>query len=128
MDASSKDKKENLASAAMQGTSWFYFAFYSGKLIVFISTIVLARLLTKDDYGIVGYALAITGFLDVIKDLGIGSSVIYHKDEKVADTAFWLSMATGVLLFLLVFFSAPLASGFFKDSRVSQIIQVLALS
>jgi len=118
----------NLAHVAVRGASWTYIAFYSGKLIVFISTIVLARMLTKDDFGVVGYALAIIGFLDVVKDLGIASSVIYHKDEKVADTAFWLSLSTGLGLFLLVWVFAPSVGSFFNDSRASEVTRALALS
>ena len=128
MSAKLIEQNSSLARAAVRGTSWTYIAFYSGKLMVFFSMIVLARLLTRDDFGVVGYALAILGFLDVVKDLGIGSAVIYYKDRQVADTAFWLNLGTGVSLFVLVWALAPLISIYFNDPRAAQVTRVLALS
>lgn len=128
MSAKSIEQYSGLAQAAVRGTSWTYIAFYSGKLMVFFSMIVLARLLTKDDFGVVGYALAILGFLDVVKDLGIGSAIIYYKDRQVADTAFWLNLVMGVSLFLLVWALAPFISIYFNDPRAAQVTRVLALS
>jgi len=128
MSIPSVEKKSNLAHAAIRGTSWTYIAFYSGKLMVFLSMIVLARLLTKDDFGVVGYALAILGFLDVVKDLGISASIIYYKDKQVAETAFWLSLGTGITLYALVWILAPLISLYFNDPRAQDVTRVLALS
>ena len=55
---------ENLAyylgKKTISGTFWSYFAYYSGKLMVLLSTIILARLLEKDDFGVAGYALVVT--------------------------------------------------------------------
>ncbi len=130
MSEASIEKTENLAHAAVRGTSWTYIAFYSGKLIVFISTIVLARLLTKDDFGVVGYAITFIGFLDVVKDLGISSSVIYYKhneNEKFADTAFWLSIGIGIGLYVCVLLGSPFVGVFFHDPRASLVMKVSAL-
>jgi len=122
------DKPSNLGSVAVRGASWTYIAFYSGKITVFLSTIILARLLTKGDFGVVGYAITVIGFLDVIKDLGIGLAVIYHDDEEVADTAFWLNLIIGLLLFLLVWITAPYVGVFFEDQRAVSITRILALN
>ena len=62
--------QSTLARVAVRGTTWVYIAFFSGKFIVFLTTIFLARLLSKSDFGVVGYAVTIIGFLDVMKDLG----------------------------------------------------------
>lgn len=119
----------NFNRVAAKGTFWIYAARYSGKLVVFLSTIILARLLTKDDFGIVGYALVFTNLLDVIQDLGIGSAVIYHeKDPKASDTAFWLVLGVGMFLFLLTWFLAPLVGDFFNDDRTIMVTRMMALS
>ncbi len=120
-----------LVHAAIRGTTWTYIAFYSGKLIVFLSTVVLARLLTKDDFGVVGYAVTTISFLDVMKDLGIGAAVIYHKDtddKQVASTAFWLNMAVGVGLCVAVWIAAPLVGDFFNDVRAMWVTRLLAFN
>lgn len=115
--------------AAIHGTAWRYLAFFSGKLMLFVSTLVLARLLSKDDFGVVGYAVTAIGFLDVFSDFGIAPAFIYHRDEeKVASTAFWLSMLVAVGLFCLTWLGAPLIGDYFRDDRAVPLVRTLAFS
>lgn len=71
----------NLAATTLNGTLWSYASFFSGKLLVFISTIILVRLLTQDDFGVMSYALVVMSFLDILSDFGIGQAVIYYKED-----------------------------------------------
>lgn len=121
--------KPNLNKSIIQGAFWTYNAFYGSKFLVLISTIILARLLTKEDFGIVGYALLILSFMSVMEDLGIGKALIYHRDDpEAAHTAFWLGLATGIVLFCATWFIAPLAADFFNDQRIIPITRVLGLT
>jgi len=118
----------NLARAALWGTFWSYASFYSGKLMVFVSTVVLARLLSEEDFGVAGYALVIISFLQVMSDLGTGQAVIYHRDDPDAPyTAFWLSLMLGGVLFLLTWAIAPLVGRFFQDPRAVPVTRTLGL-
>ena len=54
--------ESSLTRKTVRGTFWSYASFYSGKLMVFISTIILARLLTQEDFGIAGYAIVVISF------------------------------------------------------------------
>lgn len=113
----------------LRGTLWFYISTYAGKAMVFVSTIVLARLLLKEDFGVAGYGLVVIGFLNVLGDMGIGTAFIYHADEEeMADTAFWLNLATGLLLFALTWLAAPLVGRFFQDPQAVPIVRALALN
>lgn len=123
-----KIDSSDLAQTAVKGAGWTYVTFYTGKLVVFISTIILARLLTKSDFGVVGYALTIIGFLDTVKDLGINASIIYHKDDKVVNTAFWLNLLTGTVLFIFIWLLAPYVGDFFNDDRAINVTRVLAFN
>lgn len=119
----------NLAVKTVQGTFWTYASVYSAKAINFLTTIILARLLSKDDFGVVGYALVTISFLEVLKDLGVGPALIYHKeDEDAPHTAFWLSLLVGFGLGAASLLVAPLAALYFQDDRAIGVIQVLALS
>jgi len=125
-------KTSNIAemnSTIVRGTMWTYAAYYIGKLIVFLSTVILARILTKNEFGLVGYAVTFISFLDVFRDLGIGTALIYHHEElKGKSTAFWLGMTVGVTIFMVIFFAAPLLGKFFNDDRVVNVIRVLAFN
>jgi PST family polysaccharide transporter len=123
-------QKRNLAKITMQGTLWEYSSYYSGKLLVFISTIVLARLLLKEDFGLAGYALLVIGFLEILEGLGIGSAIIYYdEDEDRLNTGFWIGLGVGVILFLITWFLvAPFAGLFFQDPQAVPITRALGLT
>ncbi|HET9776027.1 MAG TPA: lipopolysaccharide biosynthesis protein [Gemmatimonadaceae bacterium] len=122
-------EKPDLATATLRGTLWVYASNYSGKILVFLSTVVLARVLMKEEFGLAGYALLIIGLLDVFSDLGIGSALIYHRDDPdAADTAFWLGIGIGCGLFAVSWAVAPFAATFFHEERLVAITRVLALT
>ncbi len=125
----SKKMKGNFARTTIFGTLWTYAAHYSGKLMVFFSTIILARLLIQEDFGVAGYALVVINFLDVLNDLGIGSALIYHKEEpETTDTAFWLGIVVSLVLFVACWVLAPFVGDFFKDERSVAVTRMLALT
>jgi PST family polysaccharide transporter len=124
-----KDDKENLAKATIHGTFWGYASTYSSKLIVLISTTILARVLLQEDFGVAGYALVVMSFLDIINGLGIGPAIIYYpKDKERTNCAFWLGLAIGIALFALAWVIAPLAGKYFNDARAIPVTRVLALA
>lgn len=97
--------------------------------MVLVSTVVLARLLTKDNFGLVAYAVTTITFLDVIGDLGIGQSLIYHSDDdRTSSTAFWLGLFFGLFLFGVAWILAPLIGIYFRDPRVVPIARAFGLS
>ncbi|ETW95348.1 MAG: hypothetical protein ETSY1_31020 [Candidatus Entotheonella factor] len=121
-------QKRTLALATMRGSVWTSISRYSGKFLVFISTAILARLLSQEDFGVAGYALIVIGFLDVLSDVGVGSALIYERDNPdAAHTAFWLNIMTSLLLFGLIWLLAPLAGSYFNDARAVPLTRALAL-
>ncbi len=122
-------KPLDFRQVAAKGAFWVYAAQYSGKLVALISTVILARLLSKDDFGVIGYALIVTNFLDVLKDLGVGTALVYHrKDPAASATAFWLLVMVGGGLFGLSWVIAPYLGEFFRDQRAVPVIRALALT
>jgi O-antigen/teichoic acid export membrane protein len=119
--------KNRLAQATVRGIFWTYSSFYLGKLMVFISTVILARLLTKSDFGVVSFALLLIGFLDMINSAGIASALIYYQgDERATYSAFWLDLGVGILMVIGTWYLAPFAGNYFDDIRVVQFIRILA--
>ncbi len=118
-----------LAVVTVRGTFWSFAAKYSGKTLSFISTIILAWLLTQDDFGLAGYALLIIGFLEVFQDMGVGPALIYlEENPNATDTAFWLSILTGIGLFAITWMIAPLAGTFFSDPRAVPLTRAVGLA
>lgn len=120
--------KKFLAKQTLKGTFWVYLARYSGKFLNFISVTILARLLLQDDFGVAGYALVVVGFLE-ITGLGIGPALIYYdKNPRRTNTAFWLALLLGVVLYGFGYMAAPLVGLFFQDMRAVPVTRVLALT
>ncbi len=114
---------------AIQGTMWRYASYFGGKLMVFLSTLILARLLSVEDFGVVGYALASIAFLDIASDLGMAEAVVYHKeDNRTNSTAFWVSLGIGFFLFALSWVIAPFLAIYFKDERVIPVFRAITLT
>ena len=125
----SEMKEKGLSNIAVRGTGWYFLSFFSGKLLSFLSTVILARLLLKDDFGLVAYALTFITFLEVVNSFGIDLSLVYHKESEAASNAsFWLTLGIGLILFLVTLVSAPIVGSFFRDARVVPMVRVLGLT
>ena len=123
------EERKDFGHAAVHGTAWRFMSYFGGKFLVFLSTILLARLLTKEDFGIVGYALTAVALLDVASDLGVAEAVVYYKkDNRKYSTAFWISLIIGIALFGLSWIFAPLLVVYFRDDRVLDVSRVMALT
>jgi len=109
---------------------WSYFTFVIGKVMVFISTVILARILTPADFGLVGLASVLAGYLGTLHTFGVGEAFIQSKfgSEESANATFVLSVASGVLLFLLSVIITPLVVIFFREPRIQGIFPVLAFT
>lgn len=120
---------QRLAKTTARGTLWIYAALIIGKGLVFVSTIILARLLAPEDFGLLALGLITINYLDALKDLGVGDALIYKQEdpERAANNAFVVSVGMGTLLSLIAFLAAPLVGVFFEEPRVVPLVQVLAI-
>ena len=123
-------ESKRLVHATIKGTLWNYSAYALGKGLVFVSTVILARLLTPDDFGLLALALIVISYLDVFSDLGVKDAVIYRDGDadQNASVAFWLSLMTNITLTLAAILLSPLAARFFRETEVTLLLQVLALT
>lgn len=109
---------------------WLYVTQYSGKLLVFISVAILARLLTPDDFALVAISLALIVFVDSL-EVGVGSALIYlDRDEarRCANTAFTLHLLMAVVAAAAFAVAAPYIASLYGDDRLEWIIRLLALN
>ncbi|MBI9043227.1 MAG: lipopolysaccharide biosynthesis protein [Anaerolineaceae bacterium] len=124
----STGSENNFSRKVISGSIWTYASVYGGKFLVFITTIILARLLSKSDFGVVGYALVVISFLEVLIGLGVGPALVFFQEEEgAADTAFWLGLAVGIFLYIVSWFIAPFVAIYFRDERVVPIVRLMTL-
>ena len=102
---------------------------YSTMIISFISGIILARLLSPDDYGCIGMLAIFMSLAEVFIDAGFGSALIQKKDPTQTDysTVFYFNLVMSAVLYLVLFFCAPLIADFYRMPVLSKILRVQGL-
>ncbi|AFY34480.1 lipopolysaccharide biosynthesis protein [Calothrix sp. PCC 7507] len=93
-----------------------------------ISNVVLARLLTPQDYGIVGMVTAITGFVTLFKDLGLSTATVQKEEinHQQVSTLFWVNIALSVATAFITVAIAPVLAWFYDQPRLLGITLALA--
>src|SRR5579864_1426396 len=84
------------------------------------TTVILARLLAPSDYGLQSMVFTLTTFLALFKDAGLSAASIQREElttEQIS-TLFWINVAIGTFLTLIVAAAAPLLAAFYKEPRL----------
>jgi O-antigen/teichoic acid export membrane protein len=115
--------------ALIRGAAWGVAMRWSIKLLGLISTLVLARILTPADYGLVAMAMLMVGLIEVFIDFGIETGLVRMNkiDRDDIDSAWTLRLIQGLVLSLLLAVLAPYAGVYFKEPRVVWVIWIIAL-
>jgi PST family polysaccharide transporter len=118
-----------LRRAAVAGVAWRGLSYFVGKALVFVSTVVLARLLMPSDFGVVGLALVFIAYIDGATDLGVAEALVYMgRDARREDAAFSLSLLWSGALTGIAFLAAPVVANFFHRPDITTMFRVLSLS
>ena len=101
---------------------------WSIKLLGLVSTVILARLLSPTDYGLVAMAMLIVGLVQVLIDFGADTNVLREQTltKDIIDSAWTLRVIQGWIVASLLALSAPLAGAYFGEPEVVWIIWVIS--
>ncbi len=102
---------------------------WTDRLIGLASTLILARLLVPEDFGIVAMASLLVALVDVLLDLGVHVALIQNQaaDRDDYNTAWTIRIAQATVVAALVVIAAPYAADYFGDARVEPVAYVMAL-
>ncbi len=101
----------------------------ASKLIQPIVFVVLARLLTPDDYGVMSAALMVIGFSQIFWEAGMGKALIQRQSDiqDSANVSFWINLVLAIIIScIIIALSEIIAEIFFHDQRVSAVLQVMS--
>ena len=128
--AGSVKSTASFRAVVLRGASWKL----GSQIIIQIGRIgfvlVLARLLTPSEFGLVAMALVITGFVIAFADLGLGAALVQRQtiDERDRSTVFWVGLGAGAVLTLAgIALATPLAA-FYGEPAVRGLMAALSLS
>ena len=109
---------------------WRFAERCGAQLVTFIVSIILARLLTPDDYGTIALVTVFTTIMQVFVDSGLGTALIQKKDADDLDfsSVFYFNFAVCIVLYLMMFFSAPLIASFYSLPELTPVVRVISLT
>lgn len=100
------------------------------RVIEIAGKVVLIRLLTPEDFGLVAIASLYLSFYVLVQTGGLDQAIIYRKERarEAAETSFTLMLIIGIVLYIVVFITSPHVARFFGSESAEAIIKVLGLS
>ncbi len=108
---------------------WSFAERILSQLVSTVVTIVLARLLLPEDYGVVSIVTVLISFMNIFVVSGFSTALVQKKDIDEIDinTAFWLSFCVSWILYIALFLFAPLVAEFYEISMLTPVIRVMAI-
>ncbi|MBQ8735405.1 MAG: lipopolysaccharide biosynthesis protein [Bacteroidaceae bacterium] len=116
----------SLKQQTISGMIWSSLQRFGTMGISFISNIVLARLLTPDDYGCIGMLMIFIALSSTFIDGGFGSALIQKKRPTTEDysTIFYWNIFLSLVLYVVLYLCAPLVADFYNIELLSKVLQV----
>lgn len=109
---------------------WQFAERCGAQLVSFIVSIVLARLLLPEDYGLVALMLIFINVLQVFVDSGLGNALIQKKDADELDfsTVFYVNIVLSLVLYILVYCCSPFIASYFENVQLCKVLRCLGLA
>lgn len=124
------EDKGTIGRRAGRGIFWNFLTYGLGRAGVLLTTSILARLLSKDDFGLVAIAVVAINYFGVIKDLGLGVALIQRREDvnEAANTVFTINIILGFFLSAAIIPFAPLFAGYFNNPMIIPVLRWLGAS
>ena len=122
--------QENLVQKTKFGIFWNLLERFGVQGIGFVFSIILARILSPNDYGVVALLLVFTAFANVIVESGFIRALIQkqNRDEYDFSTVFIFNVTIAVLIYIILFFCAPYIADYYKIPELTNFARILFLT
>lgn len=120
----------NVKKETIKSTKWSATGQYTNTLVSFLIGVVLARILSPSDYGIVGMISIFFAIAGIITDSGFGLALIRKRDatDKDFSTVFYFNFVVSFLCYIILFLCSPIIAVFFNQPVLRGLIRISALS
>ena len=113
----------------LSGVSWRLMERVGAQGVTLVVSVILSRILLPAEYDVVTLAWAIAMLLELFVDSGLGEALIQKKDADALDfsTVFWFNIGVSVVMYLILFFIAPLVERIYGYPGFARLLRVLGL-
>lgn len=118
-----------LRQQAARGVRWTLLATVTTTTAQLLQLVVLSRLLSPRDFGLMGILLIITGLALAYTDLGVSAAIVHRQDatRHQLSSLYWLNLIAGAAVFALVWLVTPLVVRFFREPALAPLLRALSL-
>ena len=122
--------EETLKNKTVKALAWNFVDKFGQQIVYTVTGIVLARILSQSDYGLTGMLAIFIALSNVLLDSGFGGALIKKQDTTQADynAVFYFNVFVSLVLYVLLFFGAPLIARYFEEPQLVLLSRVLFLS
>ncbi|MFN0015027.1 MAG: lipopolysaccharide biosynthesis protein [Saprospiraceae bacterium] len=121
---------KSLSDRSLSAIAWAVMDKLSGSVVSFVVTILLARMLSPEDFGLVAMVMIFFEFSAVFVESGFSTALIREKTISEADksTTFIFNLVAAVALYGVLFISAPYIASFFRQPMLTLIVRIMGIS
>lgn len=114
----------SLKRAAVMGARWTAISTGTVTIVQFLQTLILSRLLSPEDFGLMAIVMMVLNFVQTYADMGISSAIIHRQDttSNQLSSLFWLNIIAGVCVFVVTLVSAPFVVAVYHEPELSRLI------
>ena len=122
-------EKDKLKQKTISGLFWQFCQKGLGQIVSFVISVILARLLMPEEFGVVALAGMFTVLTGIFIDCGFGTALIQKKEADELDfcTVFWTQITFSVIVYLIVFSLSPWFAALFNEEKLIPVVRVLGL-
>ncbi len=120
----------NLKNKAISGVKWTTVGTIGRSLFQLLQVVILARYLTKTEFGLVAIALFVVQFTNVFADMGMTSAILHRQEatNKEYSSIYWFNIFVSLFLYIILFFSAPWVSLFYKETEFLILVPIVGIN
>lgn len=123
-------EEKALKRKTVSGISWKFAERIAAQSVTFIVSVIIARILSPDDYSVISIAAIFFAFANVFIYSGLNTALIQKKEANIVDysSVLFISLIVSVLVYAVLFFCAPLIAQIYKKDILISVIRVMGLT
>jgi O-antigen/teichoic acid export membrane protein len=121
---------KSLAKSFLTGMTWRFFSLYSQAFLNLIVLATLSRLLSPEDFGVMGIASIFVGLAELVSEMGVGPAIIQHQQptSNHLRVGFTIAVLLGIMLLVILWTIAPLIALFFQNEQITPVVRGVSLA
>lgn len=119
-----------LAKKMLSGYIWSFFGQWIVRLTGLASMLVLVRILSPADFGLMALAMLVVGFFDIITSIGVERYILLQKDmdNHLLDSGWTINILFRLLMVTLIYLSSNYAANYFSDTRLAPVLEFICIT